>query len=121
MSSKYNPNLRILKGVEKVDCEKWKSMGYGTIWNDQKKGCIFNIVNKDRILSDHKYKLVSLPDRVKDLTIEKYSERSFVVRGDTRPIKEDLKNLNAKWNNKLKDGPGWIIPKRKKKRIGEIS
>ena len=47
-----------------------------------------------------------------DISIENYSERSIVVRGDTRKYKEDLKKLGGKYNGRLKDGPGWIFPKK---------
>ena len=35
--------------------------------------------------------------------IEEYSEKSFVVRGDTRPHRESLKALGGKWANRLTD------------------
>ncbi len=40
------------------------------------------------------------------LIIETYSEKSFVVRGDTKPFKDQLgrKGLGGKWNRKLRDG-----------------
>lgn len=49
------------------------------------------------------------------LNVSEYSEHSFVIRGETKPFKEELKTLGAKWNSNLKDGPGWIISKKKKK------
>ncbi|MDC7125212.1 MAG: hypothetical protein PQJ46_06585 [Spirochaetales bacterium] len=36
--------------------------------------------------------------------------RSFIVKGDTRNIKEELKKCGGKWNNTL---GGWIFPKLK--------
>ena len=33
--------------------------------------------------------------------IEDYSTKSFVVRGDTTPIKENMKALGGKWNSNL--------------------
>ena len=47
---------------------------------------------------------------VKDIFMEKYSEKSFVLRGDTRTYKEDIKKLGGKYNSRLKGGPGWIFP-----------
>ena len=35
--------------------------------------------------------------------IEEYSEKSFVVRGDTRPHRESLKAMKGKWQNGLTD------------------
>lgn len=47
-----------------------------------------------------------------DLSVEDYSEKCIVVRGDTKPHKDQLKQLGGKWNSRLRDGPGWIFPKR---------
>jgi hypothetical protein len=44
-----------------------------------------------------------------DIFTEKYSEKSVVVRGDTRKYKEDLKKLGGKYNGRLRGGPGWIF------------
>lgn len=44
------------------------------------------------------------------VTIENYSERSFVVRGETKEYKDILKRLGGKWNPNLRDGKGWIFP-----------
>ena len=35
------------------------------------------------------------------IKIQEYSDKSFVVRGDTRPYKDSLKNLGGKWNSRL--------------------
>ncbi|EGT74804.1 Hypothetical protein GG7_1608 [Haemophilus haemolyticus M19107] len=43
--------------------------------------------------------------------------KSFLVKGDTSPIKEDIKKLGGKWNNSLK---GWIFPKFKEIEIAEF-
>jgi hypothetical protein len=49
-----------------------------------------------------------------DLIINDYTEKSFVVRGDTITHKKELKMMGGKWNSRLKDGCGWIFPKTKK-------
>ena len=46
-----------------------------------------------------------------DLTVEDYSEKSIVVRGDTKEHKDALKQLGGKWNSRLRDGAGWIFSK----------
>jgi len=51
--------------------------------------------------------------KFEDISIEQYSERSIVVRGDTRKYKEDLKKLGGKYNSRLRGEPGWIFPKTK--------
>lgn len=53
-----------------------------------------------------------------------YSERSFVIYGNTKPIKEKLKTLGGKFNRYLKatNGfmfAGWIFPLTKKKEVLE--
>ena len=47
------------------------------------------------------------------LNIEEYSEKSFVVRGDTKPHKDFLLEKHGKWNTKLQGVPGWIFSKKK--------
>lgn len=43
------------------------------------------------------------------ITCEKYG-RGYVVRGDTKEYKEELKTIGGKWNANLKEGgPGWIF------------
>ena len=48
-----------------------------------------------------------------EVNIVSYSERAIAVIGDTKPIKDKLKELGGKWNNRLTCGPGWIFPKTK--------
>lgn len=51
------------------------------------------------------------------LTIEEYSEKSFVIRGseeETKKAKEDLKKLGGKWNSGLRGGGGWIYSNKKR-------
>lgn len=48
-----------------------------------------------------------------DLIIIEYTEKSIAIQGDTRKYKEDLKKLGGKYNENLKNGPGWIFPKSK--------
>ncbi len=52
-----------------------------------------------------------------------YTEKSIVVRGETRDHKEDLKTLGGKWNAKLTDKStqeqfgGWIFPTTKQDQV----
>ncbi len=48
-----------------------------------------------------------------DLTVENYSDKSVVVRGDTKSHKDGLAKLAGKWNASLQGGPGWIFSKKK--------
>lgn len=44
-----------------------------------------------------------------ELVIATYSERAFVVFGDTKPLKDMLKSeLKLRYNPRLKCGAGWI-------------
>ena len=57
------------------------------------------------------------------IAIEKYTEKSIVVRGDTKSRKDELKALHGKWNPSLTDKitgekfGGWIFSR---KRYGEL-
>lgn len=47
------------------------------------------------------------------LEIIDYSEKSFAIIGDTKPIKETLKQLGGCFNGRLSCGAGWIFSKTK--------
>jgi hypothetical protein len=54
------------------------------------------------------------------LTIEDYSEKSFVVYGENTKIHIDkLKELGGKYNSNLKIGPGWIFSNTRKEKVQE--
>jgi len=38
-----------------------------------------------------------------EIYIQEYSEKSFVIRGDTRPHRESLRAMGGKWANRLTD------------------
>jgi len=46
------------------------------------------------------------------MTIEEYSEKAFVVRGDTKPHKDALSSRRGRYNPNLRGGGGWIFSKR---------
>lgn len=48
-----------------------------------------------------------------EIQIVDYSEKSFAVIGETKPIKDHLKELGGKFNFRLSCGAGWIFPKTK--------
>jgi hypothetical protein len=54
-----------------------------------------------------------------DLTVEEYSEKALVVRGETTEHKEELKQLGGKYNARLRGGPGWIFSKKKEADVME--
>lgn len=60
---------------------------------------------------------MSSQTQFKDISLEEYTDRSIVVRGETRQYKEDLKKLGGKYNSRLRGEPGWIFPKSKQNDI----
>jgi len=46
-----------------------------------------------------------------DIEIIDYSKKAFAVIGNTKPIKDKLKNLGGRFNFRLKCGAGWIFAK----------
>tara|TARA_B100001094_G_C18076893_1_gene743100 strand:+ start:305 stop:781 length:477 start_codon:yes stop_codon:yes gene_type:complete len=57
------------------------------------------------------------------IQIQDYTAKSFVVRGDTRDYKEDIKTIGGKWNASLTDKEsgerfgGWIFPSGKRREV----
>jgi len=47
-----------------------------------------------------------------DVTIEPYSERSFVVRGSTDQIAQQLEQMHGNYNERLRGGAGWVFSVR---------
>ena len=60
--------------------------------------------------SDSDYEEENEKRNAGSIRIQNYSDKSFVVYGDTKEFKEVLKKLGGKWNRNLSDGPGWIFP-----------
>jgi len=59
--------------------------------------------------------------KVPGITIEDYTEKSIVVRGeDTKEIKEKLQELNGKYNPNLEGGPGWIFSKKRREEVEDL-
>ena len=52
-----------------------------------------------------------------DITITDYTEKSFVIRGETKEYSRFLADSGGKWNPNLKDGAGWIFSMKKKQEI----
>lgn len=48
-----------------------------------------------------------------EINIIDYSAKAIAVIGDTKPIKDKLKELGGKFNFRLTCGAGWIFPKTK--------
>lgn len=54
------------------------------------------------------------------LKIIDYSEKAIAVIGETKQIKDVLKNAGGRFNSKLSCGPGWIFSKRSYNKIAEL-
>ena len=52
-----------------------------------------------------------------DITIADYTEKSFVLTGNTKEYSRFLADSGGKWNPNLKDGAGWIFSMKKKDEI----
>lgn len=52
-----------------------------------------------------------------EIKIIDYSEKAIAIIGDTKPIKDKLKELGGKFNFRLSCGAGWIFPKTKLEEI----
>lgn len=55
-----------------------------------------------------------------EVSIIDYSEKSIAVIGDTKPIKEQLKELGGKFNFRLSCGAGWIFQKSKLEEVQNL-
>ena len=55
-----------------------------------------------------------------NIIIESYSDKAIKITGNTKPIKELLKQAGAKFNPYLQGGPGWIASKSKHELILQI-
>jgi len=42
--------------------------------------------------------------------ISKYSDKNILVQGDFDTYATDMKKFQARWNPRLKKGPGWLVP-----------
>ena len=53
------------------------------------------------------------------LRLEAYSEKALVLRGDTKPYKDEIgrKGLGGKFNGRLRGGPGWVFRKEDRERV----
>ena len=57
---------------------------------------------------------------MKNFKIVDYSEKSIAVIGDTKNIKESLKEIGGVFNPRLRCGAGWIFSKKKMAELAEI-
>lgn len=51
------------------------------------------------------------------MNIVNYSDKSFVITGNTKDFKDELKELGGRWNSKLTCGSGWVFSLTRKKEL----
>ena len=54
------------------------------------------------------------------VSIVDYSDKAIAVIGNTKPIKDTLKNMGGRFNMYLTCGPGWIFPKTKRAELAKF-
>jgi DNA topoisomerase-1 len=55
-------------------------------------------------------KTVPSYDSSKNMYVDDYTSYSFVIRGNTIPFKDRIKEIGGKYNRNLEGGPGWLFP-----------
>lgn len=70
---------------------------------------------KPKTVSFEQAEIGSILAANKTLKIElrKYSERAFVILGETKDMKAEIKALGGAWNPNLTCGKGWIFSAKK--------
>lgn len=121
---KYLDDSFVIKGVDTI---KFKDTlkEFGGKWNTGIGGWVFGLKLKnklekflDLINSDiEKLKVTSSTiDTIPK--IQNYTEKSFILLGDTKAYKDKIKELGGSWNSKLKDGnKAWVFSLTKRKDV----
>ena len=47
----------------------------------------------------------------KELSYEEYNKKSYAVRGNKEKYEAQIKPIGGRWNPRMKDGAGWLVPK----------
>lgn len=61
-----------------------------------------------------------MPEDAPKYQLIDYSEKAIALVGDTRDIKEQLKQLGGRFNPRLSCGCGWIFPKSKRDEVEKL-
>lgn len=60
-------------------------------------------------------------NKAKELQIiEDYSEKSFAVVGNTKPLRKELALLGGAYNPRLTCGAGWVFSKKHRARVDDF-
>ena len=89
----------------------------GGVWRYKAHAWVLPLSSRDEIdVMINEFKKEK-KEAIKELIIEDYSEKSFVIKNSSKILKEELKFVGGKWNSRLKTGPGWIFRMSDKDRI----
>ena len=131
----YSDKSFLIKGDDTI---KFKDTlkEFGGKWNTSLGGWIFSNTHKAKIqkflevIKMHTPLSSTTPVTTKplakssgngELLVKDYTEKCFVLYGDTQQHKDKIKELGGKWNANLKDGlKGWIFPMTKKKVVEDF-
>lgn len=82
----------------------------------------FKVVDKQARIKTERSQQPETKSIPKNLAIQivDYSEKAIAVYGETKVIKEQLKNIGGKFNPRLKDGAGWVFSKKQRKAVEEL-
>ena len=80
-----------------------------------KPGWVFLNFSKNKV----KEFITNLEATIPVLDIKDYSEKSFVIYGDTKRFKEELKVLGGRYNSNLNGKSGWVFSIKSKDNINE--
>jgi hypothetical protein len=84
-----------------------------------KPGWIFSNLYKEKV-EEFIYNCTPVLEKENySLEIEKYSEKSIAVFGDTKYYKEELKELGGKYNPNLNGKAGWIFSNKNRDKLEE--
>ena len=96
---------------------------------DKNRAVIFTYEYEGKRYKTNKFELPGKPAKAAkpdpepvagSLKIIEYSEKALAVIGDTRPIKDTLKQLGGRFNPRLTCGPGWIFSKKRENELKQF-
>lgn len=61
-----------------------------------------------------------IPTKIEGVQVVDYSEKAIVVVGETKPIKDSLKEMGGRWNSHLTCGAGWVFSKAKEQAVRQL-
>ncbi len=108
VSEKYQTEELNLLNKERGTSYKMNDLFEGEIY------CVRDVIYNRTRLKDYTIKVEPKPITPivsVGLEIQDYSDKSFVVIGDTKPVKELLKSLGGRFNGLLRCGAGWVFKK----------